>query len=385
MINKWLNAINDGLMVGVVMIDFKKAFDLVDHNILLKKLKHYKLSDKTLSWFGSYLLNRKQRVCVNNVISDDEFIINGVPQGSILGPLMFLLFINDLPLYTKPVNTDMYADDTTMYEIGVSQAEIERNLQLALINLSKWCKANGMVINTAKTKLMLITTHQRRTVLNTNNLILSLNNEDLNTIDKDKILGVSVDNNLSWTSHIDLLCKKISSNLWLLSRIKEYLNIEQRTQFYKTYIQPHIDYCNLVWGGTSQINLERIFRLQKRACKIILDYNIVNIYQSMEDLKILTVFERLFLRKSKFMFKVDRSETPPYINDMFNQRIFDENMPLLRSAISSNFIPPRPKKEIFKQSLIYSGPIVWNSLPATLKNVNSVSSFHNHFIKWLKQ
>ena len=105
----------------------------------------------------------------------------------------------------------------------------------------------------------------------------------------------------------------------------------------------------------------------------------------MEDLKILTVFERLFLRKSKFMFKVDRSETPPYINDMFNHRIFDENMPLLRSAISSNFIPPRPKKEIFKQSLIYSGPIVWNSLPATLKNVNSVSSFHNHFIKWLKQ
>ena len=131
---------------------------------------------------------------------------------------------------------------------------------------------------------------------------------------------------------------------WLLSRIKEYLNIEQRTHFYKTYIQPHIDYCNLVWGGTSQINLERIFRLQKRACKIILDYNIVNIYQSMEDLKILTVFERLFLRKSKFMFKVDRSETPPYINDMFNQRIFDENMPLLRSAIASNFIPPRPKK-----------------------------------------
>ena len=260
-----------------------------------------------MSWFSSYLLNRKQRVCVNNVTSDDEFIINGVPQGSILGTLMFLLFISDLLLYTKPVSTDMYADDTTMYEIGITQAEIERNLQLALNNLSKWCKANGMVINTAKTnvdQLMLITTHQRRTILHTNDLFLSFNNDDLNTIDKDKILGVSVDNNLSWTSHIDLLCKKISSNLWLLSQIKEYHNIEQRTQFYKTYIQPHIDYCNLVWGGTSQINLERIFRLQKRACKIILDYHVENIYQSMEDLKILTVFEILFLRKSKFMFKV---------------------------------------------------------------------------------
>ena len=139
---------------------------------------------------------------------------------------------------------------------------------------------------------------------------------------------------------------KISSNLWILSRLKEYLNIEQRIQFYKTYIQPHIDYFNLVLGSTSQINAERIFRLQKRACKIILDYNVGNIYQSMEDLKILTVFERLLVRKSKFMFKVDRSETPPYINDRFKQRIFDENMPLLRSLISSNFIPPRPKKEI---------------------------------------
>ena len=246
MVNKWLNAINDGFMIGVVMIDFKKAFDLVDHKILLQKLKHYKLSDKTMSWFDSYLLHRKQRVCVNNVTSDDEIIINGVPQGSILGPLMFLLFINDLPLYTKPIHTDMYADDTTLYEIGISQDEIERNLQLALINLSKWCIANGMVINTAKTKLMLITTHQRRTILNTNDLILSFNNENLNTVDKDKILGVIFDNNLSWTSHVDLLCKKISSNLWLLSRIKEYLNIEQRIQFYKTYIQPHIDYCSLV-------------------------------------------------------------------------------------------------------------------------------------------
>ena len=385
MVNKWLNAINDGFMIGVVMIDFKKAFDLVDHKILLQKLKHYKLSDKTMSWFDSYLLHRKQRVCVNNVTSDDEIIINGVPQGSILGPLLFLLFINDLPLYTKPIHTDMYADDTTLYAIGISQEEIERNLQLALLNLSKWCIANGMVINTAKTKLMLITTHQRRTILNTNDLILSFNNENLNTVDKDKILGVIIDNNLSWTSHVDLLCKKISSNLWLLSRIKEYLNIEQRIQFYKTYIQPDIDYCSLVWGGTSQSNLGRIFRLQKRACKIILDYNIENIDQSIKDMKILTIFERLFLRKAKFMFKVDRSETPKYIQEMFNQRILDDTMPLLRSTMSSYFIPPRPKKEIFKQSFIYSGPLVWNSLPTNLKNLSSLSSFHNNFVKWLKQ
>ena len=133
----------------------------MDPSILLQKLKLYKLSDNTMSWFTSYLLNRKQRVCVNNVLSDDEIVINGVPQGSIMGPLMFLLFINDLPLYTDPINTDLYADDTTLYETGISRLAIESNLQIALNNLSDWCKVNGMAINTSKTKLMLITTHQR--------------------------------------------------------------------------------------------------------------------------------------------------------------------------------------------------------------------------------
>ena len=95
-------------------------------------------------------------------------------------------------------------------------------------------------------------------------------------IKNDKILGVVVDNNLSWSSHIDNICKKIKSNLWLLTRIKEYLSGDHRIQFYKTYTQPHIDYCNIVWGGTSPSNLDRIFRLQKRACKVILDYNSVS-------------------------------------------------------------------------------------------------------------
>ena len=255
MISRWLEAMNNGSMIGVVMVDFKKAFDLVDPSILLQKLKLYKLSDNTMSWFTSYLLNRKQRVCVNNVLSDDEIVINGVPQGSIMGPLLFLLFINDLPLYTDPINTDLYADDTTLYETGISRLAIESNLQIALNNLSDWCKVNGMAINTSKAKLMLITTHQRRAVLDSDELLLALNNENLNTINKDKILGVTIDNNLAWSSHINQICKKISSNLWLLSRIKEYLSVEHRTQFYKTYIQPHIDYCNLVWGGTSQLNL----------------------------------------------------------------------------------------------------------------------------------
>ena len=135
MINTWLDAINNSQMIGMVMIDFRKAFDLVDHTLLLKKLKYYKISEETIGWFSSYLLGRKQKVFVNNVLSESENVICGVPQGSILGPLLFLIFINDLPLNINNVLTDLYADDTTLYYIGKSQACIEQQLQCALLKL----------------------------------------------------------------------------------------------------------------------------------------------------------------------------------------------------------------------------------------------------------
>ena len=167
------------------MVDFRKAFDLVDHTLLLKKLRHYKISDETLLWFSSYLLNRKQKVVINNIESTTENIVCGVPQGTILGPLLFLMFINDLPLYTDNVFTDLYADDTTIYQISNSQHFIEQDLQMALQKLSVWCKLNGMLLNTEKTKVMLITTSQKRLHLHNSILNLTFNNDSLKNIDND--------------------------------------------------------------------------------------------------------------------------------------------------------------------------------------------------------
>ena len=131
MIDLWLNAIDNSKMVGVVLVDFKKAFDLVDHQILIKKLEIYGLKADTLLWFNTYLSNRKQQVAINNSKSEFKHISCGVPQGSILGPLLFLLFINDLPLYTSNVCTDLYADDTTLYDVQNSMEQIESNIQIA--------------------------------------------------------------------------------------------------------------------------------------------------------------------------------------------------------------------------------------------------------------
>ena len=134
MIDSWLNAMDNGQMVGVVLVDFKKAFDLVDHQILLSKLELYGINNEALMWFDTYLAHRRQQVSINDNKSDFETVTCGIPQGSILGPLLFLLFINDLPLYVN-VSADLYADDTTFYDIQASIELIEKNLQLALNQL----------------------------------------------------------------------------------------------------------------------------------------------------------------------------------------------------------------------------------------------------------
>ena len=174
MTEKWLKAINEGKMVGAVMVDIRKVFDLVDHKLLLEKIKCLKCSDKFVSLMKSYLSSRSQVVSVNSKTSENGFVKCGVPQGSILGPLLFLIFINDLPLYlsNRVYSTDLYADDTTIYDIQSDLHELKSNLQNSLLELHTWCQQNGMVLNTEKTKIMLITTLQKRLYVNENNLTL---------------------------------------------------------------------------------------------------------------------------------------------------------------------------------------------------------------------
>ena len=151
---------------------------MVDHELLLRKLRIYKFGESSLSWFKSYLDNRTQQVVINNSSSSSGDVVCGVPQGSILGPLLFLLFINDLPLSSKN-SVDLYADDTTLYYIASDKAVIESNLQKALNVVRTWCLENGMIINTDKTKLMLIASRQKRNLLIDCDLNISFNNSEL--------------------------------------------------------------------------------------------------------------------------------------------------------------------------------------------------------------
>ena len=191
----WLKAINEGKFVGTIMVDFRKAFDLVDHDLLLKKLSYYKCGSNFINLMKSYLKNRTQVVSVNGTKSNTAEISSGVPQGSILGPLLFLIFINDLPLVLsgKVSSTDMYADDTTIYDLQADMGTLRSNLQESLTILQKWCKQNGMLLNTEKTKIVLISTRQKRIRLDTRLLSLTYSEIDLQLTTGDKILSVYID------------------------------------------------------------------------------------------------------------------------------------------------------------------------------------------------
>ena len=262
---------------------------------------------------------------------------------------------------------------------------IEQNLQTGLNQLHVWCRNNGMVLNSAKTKVMLVTTSQKRQRLHNTNLNLQYIDETLKMISNDKILGVFVDNNLMWSDHVKHISKKISSYIWLLSKINHFLSQDHCVQFYKSYIQPHIDFCNIVWGNSCESNKMKIFRLQKRACKVILDYRVEGSYEALSSLKILSVYDRLFLQKAKFMVKVYNGLTPLYISENFTRRNEMDTSVHLWSSANGCFVPPLPKKECFKQSMRYSGCLIWNSLPYDVKSAQTAETFHFRCIKWLTQ
>ena len=270
MTETWLSEMDSGNLTGAVLLDFSKAFDLVNHSILLHKLKVYRFSEQTLSLLNSYLLGRTQKVRIGKFTSEKCNILAGVPQGSVLGPLLFILFINGLPLHIKHSNIDIFADDATLHNSSKDIHNINNDLQMDVNNVLQWCKQNNMVLNENKTKGVLIGTSQRLSRCQSD-LEIVINNHKIECSEYEKLLGIQIDKCLSFVKHSDYVCKKLTSKISLLCKINQYLPLETRKLYYNAYILPVVDYCLTVWGSASKYQLDRILKLQKRATRIILD------------------------------------------------------------------------------------------------------------------
>ena len=228
-------------------------------------------------------------------------------------------------------------------------------MQNDLYNVEEWCYENNMFINVNKTKFMAIGTRQKLLTLE-DEIILEINSEVLTNSNCEKLLGVKIDSNLSWANQIDQICSKISSRLYLLSRIKKFLDVETRKMFYNGYILPIIDYCCIVWSGCNNEGLLRILKLQKRAARITLDADpLAHSLPLFKKLGWMTVENRILYHKYLLAYKCIKKEAPLYLCKNFRP-ISESNPYVLRNVAQGNLIVPKSKTELFKNSFAYSGP-----------------------------
>ena len=268
--DSWMEAIDKGKLIGTIFLDLSKAFDLVDHDILLHKLRIYGLSSNAHQWFKSYLTDRKQCTYIEGVYSAQGNLTCGVPQGSVLGPLLFLIHLNDLDLFLTHAKADMYADDTSFHVSGKNIEEINKRLNKDAGIVSSWCDNNRMIINTEKTKSMLIGSKQRIALLgHPSSLSIIVNNSLLKNVNCEKLLGVKIDSNLLWHDQVDYICTKVNNRLALLRRIKPFIDRQTCILYYNGYILPIIDYCSIIWSTCNNGEMQRVIKLQKAAARII--------------------------------------------------------------------------------------------------------------------
>ena len=248
-----------------VFLDLSKAFDTVNHVILFDKLEHYGIRGLALEWVKSYFSERKQFVEFNNVRSSPQGIYCGVPKVSILGPLFFIPYVNDLN-NASILDAILFADDTNLFISHNDPVYLINTLNRELNKLSTWFAANRLSLNLSKTNFMVFKPWQKRQSFE---FQVSINEQPILRVSETMFLGVFLDDNLTWKPHISLLASKLSKSIGIIHKSRFFLSTQSFRTLYNSMILPYLYYCNLAWGGTYKANLQRIVILRKRALKIV--------------------------------------------------------------------------------------------------------------------
>ena len=234
---------------------------MVDYSLILRKLSFYGIRGIAHDWFRSYLANRHQYVSVNGGNSEIGKLEHGVPQGSILGPLLFVIFINDLPNIFAGAHFILYADDANIIITGKTIREIENKINTLIPNLTSWVGVNSLKLNTTKTKYMIIS----NTIKHDFDIVI--HNQTIARVTQDRFLGVIIDEKLTFNPHKKALARKISNNCGVLYRARYVLNQKSLVCLYYSFIQSHMIYCSNVWGLGTKRSLSSIFISQKTAIR----------------------------------------------------------------------------------------------------------------------
>ena len=308
-----------------VFLDLKKAFDTVPHDILLKKLYAYGIRGPALKLLKSYLSDRTQYVIYDGIQSTTLPISCGVPQGSILGPLLFIITMNDIGNVSEFLYTILYADDTCVLLNGKDYINLVNFLNSELDKLSTWLCANKLSLNVQKTFFMVF--HRAKMKIVTH-IDVTMNNSCLKKTDSLKYLGVIIDHKLNWTQHIAHVKNKISKGIGIMYRARAYLTKNSLKKLYFSYIYPYLIYCIEIWGISPQSHLKPLLLLQKKIVRIMtFSTYYAHTDPLFKDLNILTIDKLVVHRIGIAMYKINNDLFPSVLNELYkkNNVIHDHN------------------------------------------------------------
>ena len=380
-IDDWLENMNDNVFTGVCLLDIKKCFDSIDHAILLKKMSYYGIRNGEYKLFKSYLTDRKQVVSCKNEVSYDKNINIGVPQGSVLGPVLFMLFVNDLSQHTYLGAANLYADDCLIYCTGNDVSNVNETLQMCIDDVTNWYDKNKLVLNAEKCNVMLVRSKHKLSQVNENECLDVLINQTLvSQVTNTDYLGINIQNTLSWDAQIHKVCKQLSRKVGMLSRIRKSTPRDILIKIYMSSIQPTIDYAITVWGNTTLANINNIQRIQNYAARIVTnEFDYVNIRgaELVRQLKWMSVKQRYEYFCLLLMFKCVHGQAPDYLcnNVIMECEIANRET---RATYSNNVHVPYTTTEYARRTLIYNGAKLWNTLPSHVKNVCNIEYFKSH-------
>ena len=287
-----------------IFMDLSKAFDTVNHNILTQKLEHYGLRDTNLNWFISYLKDCSQYVFCNNISSKTKNINCGVPQGYVLGPLLFILYINDLPNISNELSFHLFADDTNIFFKANNLDTLQTTVNREMSKLVNWVNSNRLALNVSKTNFVIFSAKNKPL----KPVTIIINRQAIQQNDYVKYLGVLIDSKLSFKQHITAITKKISRAIGLLYKLRQYVTRKVLIMMCYSLIYPFLIYALPIYGTADSIHLNSIHILQKKVVRLVTFSDpISHSLPIFKELEVLTIFEVFKVKTSKFEFKPHES------------------------------------------------------------------------------
>ena len=358
-------AMDTGMMTGAVFVDLSKAFDTVDHARLLSKLPIYGILNRDLKWFESYLFNRNHFVSFHGVPSEVCSITCGVPQGSILGPLLFVLLINDLEFQLKYSQIILYADDAVIYFADKDISIIQERLNADLQCISNWFSDNNLIVNLkkSKTECVLFGTHKK--TVRSENFVIKMNGTQITESHSYEYLGVIMDKNLNYLEHLNKIQKKAASRVRLLSRIRHNIGPYTAETIYKMMILPVMLYCSNIFIDLPNCHKLKFEDIQNRAMQIV--YGSIN---STEWPSINEIRNRNCVHE---VFKCLHGLAPMPLQKRFTRVSHSQNT----RGNNVNLSLPKVKTEAGRKRFAYQGTNIINKLPNDLKTEQSLLRFKN--------